>query len=404
MRRYATYCTILFLLFAGAAVRTGQTQDEIKKKEAELAKIRTEIEEYEKKIKESESKERKSLETLDYYEKQTGLLRRLISQLKTEEKALQADIEKTRSSIRDLGDKLKALANHYAHYVSSVYKYGRMFDLELLLSARSINQLYVRAEYLKRFSAQRQRDLKKIRTNRSLLLKENATLQKKLQDERKLLEEKTREEGRLAKKTEYRKRTLVEIRRDKNAYRKEVDRRRDAAKDLENIVADLIEKERIRREREAELARMRGGAGASEEIPLDARFESRRGKLQWPVRNGRLASRFGNQVHPQLKTVTQNTGIDIRVPEGSDVVAVSDGDVSRIWWLPSFGTLVILNHNNGYRTVYAQLSEVLVAEGQRVSEGQVIAKSGESLSGPSLHFEVWKEREKQDPEDWLSQK
>ncbi|MEE9288928.1 MAG: M23 family metallopeptidase, partial [Bacteroidota bacterium] len=85
-------------------------------------------------------------------------------------------------------------------------------------------------------------------------------------------------------------------------------------------------------------------------------------------------------------------------------VAVADGDVSRIWWLPSFGSLIIVNHYNGYRTVYAQLSEILVTEEQRVAEGDVIARTGESLSGPSLHFEIWKEREKQNPETWLRKK
>lgn len=396
-----TYGFRLCLVLAAVLASGEPTQDEIKRKEAELARIRTEIEEYENKIEESESKEKKSLETLDYYEKQTSLIRQLIKQLKGEEKALQKDIDDTRSSIGELGEQLRALKDHYASYVSSVYKYGRMYDLELLFSAKSINQLYVRAEYLKRFSEQRQRDLKKIRTKRSQLQKENATLGQKLKQERKLLEEKTREEKRLSRKMEDRKKILSEIRTDKNSYRKEVARRREAAKELENLITDLIEKERLRKEREAELARARGTAVPDEVIPSAGLFESRKGRLQWPVKSGRLAARFGEQVHPQLKTVTQNTGIDIRVPEGTEVVAIADGDVSRVWWLPSFGSLIILNHNNGYRTVYAQLSEILVGEGQRVGEGDMIAKTGESLTGPSLHFEIWKEREKQDPEVWL---
>ena len=82
--------------------------------------------------------------------------------------------------------------------------------------------------------------------------------------------------------------------------------------------------------------------------------------------------------------------------------AVADGEVSTIWWLPSFGNLVIMNHQNGYRTVYAHLSEIAVNEGDRIRQGEQIGKSGEALAGPLLHFEIWKDREKQDPLQWLA--
>ena len=393
-------CLVLAVVLAFGAPR----QDKIRKKETELARIRTEIEEYEKKIEKSESRERKSLETIDYYERQISLVQQLVRQLKVEERALQRDIGKTKASILELGEQLEALKDHYANHVKSVYKYGRMHNLELLLSAKSINQLYVRAEYFKRFSAQRERDLTNLRTKRSQLHTETTTLQEKLEQERKLFNEKTREEKRLARKTENRKNILRVIRRDRNNYRKEVARRRDAAKNLESMIADLIEKERLEGDRKAALALASSTAYPEEVITSIALFESQKGKLQWPVQKGKLDSRFGRNVHPKLKTVTQNTGIDIRVREGSDVVAVADGDVSRIWWLPSFGSLIIVNHNKGYRTVYAQLSEILVTEGQRVAEGDVIGRTGESLSGPSLHFEIWKEREKQNPETWLRKK
>ena len=65
----------------------------------------------------------------------------------------------------------------------------------------------------------------------------------------------------------------------------------------------------------------------------------RRGSLPWPVSRGKIVSRFGVQQNPALHTVTQNNGIDIDVPSGTYVDAVADGEVSTIWWLPSFGNL-----------------------------------------------------------------
>jgi murein DD-endopeptidase MepM/ murein hydrolase activator NlpD len=73
-----------------------------------------------------------------------------------------------------------------------------------------------------------------------------------------------------------------------------------------------------------------------------------------------------------------------------------------ITFLPSYGNLVILDHQNGYRTVYAHLAEIDVQEGQIVAEGESIGRSGDAMEGPRLHFEVWKDREKQNPESWLT--
>jgi murein DD-endopeptidase MepM/ murein hydrolase activator NlpD len=84
------------------------------------------------------------------------------------------------------------------------------------------------------------------------------------------------------------------------------------------------------------------------------------------------------------------------------VTTVADGEVTTIWWLPGYGNLVIVDHYSGFRTVYAHLSEITVSEGQKVKEGEQIGASGEALEGARLHFELWKDREKQNPELWLS--
>jgi murein DD-endopeptidase MepM/ murein hydrolase activator NlpD len=71
-------------------------------------------------------------------------------------------------------------------------------------------------------------------------------------------------------------------------------------------------------------------------------------------------------------------------------------------FIPGFGNVLIINHYDGYRTVYAHLADVFVAENQRVFEGMEIARSGETVSGSVLHFEIWYEKDKQNPETWLA--
>ncbi len=381
-----------------AVTSSGGGQEEIRKKQAELQNLRGQIQEFERKIREQQQHERSTLELLDTYDRKATALRRLIGKLRGQEREIQKNIEDTRAELRTLEGQLTFLQQHYAGYVRSVYKTGRMHDLELLLSSASINQLYIRAEYLKRFSEQRRRDARKISSKKGEVEEYQAKLQQQLGEERRLIAEKGAEEDRLATASAERKDVLSRIRKDRKSMQKEIDRKLKAAQQLENLIADLIEQDRIKKERQAQ---QREGK-LPQPAPSGGAFEARKGRLRWPVAQGAIAARFGNQQHPTLKTITQNTGIDIAVKAGSPVTTVADGDVTTIWWLPGYGNLVIVDHYGGYRTVYAHLSEITVSEGQKVKEGDQLGVSGEALEGPRLHFELWKDREKQNPELWLS--
>lgn len=367
-------------------------QDELSSKQAELTRLRKEIETYDGKIKQHEKKESATLDLIETYDRQANLLRKLIRKLKEHGVRLQTQIDSTRKSIVDLSGQMTNLKEDYARYASSAYRYGRTHDLELLVSSRSLNQALIRSEYLRKFSDRRRSDLDQIVSRRSSVEERNARLQQQLAEQRTLISTKAKEETRLASRLKKRKQVLASIRRDKNLVRQEMQRRVKEGEKLERIIADLIEKERVRK-----AARPRD-SGA----PVTSTFDGRRGKLPWPVTHGRITAKFGNQQHPVLKTITQNTGIDISLPVGSNVEVVAGGEVSTISWLPSFGNLVIVDHSGGFRTVYAHLSELSVAEGDKVAQGSLLGKSGEAISGPLLHFEIWRDREKLDPEIWLT--
>ncbi len=392
--------TIVFLLLITACSWTASyaRQDEIKKKKSQLEKLRSDIADVEQRIKEKEKKEHATLGLLDAYDHQASLIRRLIQKLHEEEQSLQQDIDSTRASIADLSGQVSFLKKQYAEYVTAAYSRGQSYDLELLLASSSVNQLLIRSEYLKRFSDQRKRDLDKIVDQRSEVQQQNLRLQTQLGQQRQLINEKTAEENKLASRMKKRKSMLATIRKDKKAIKQEMDRKLQAAKDLEQLISTLIEQERQKKD-----SRERGGAPAKPGLSAST-FENHRGRLRWPVAGGRIVARFGAHENPVLHTVTQNPGIDIAVDAGTTVTCIADGEVSAIWWLPSFGNLVIVNHKNGYRSVYAHLAEISVSDGAKVAEGQAIGKSGEALSGPLLHFEIWKDREKLDPEQWLGQR
>lgn len=379
------------LLFSLASHCPASNDQDIQKKQSQIEQLRKEIDKYENKIKESSKKEKATVDLLSTYDRQSMLLRKLISKLKEREVALESEIKQTRETAGQLGGQLSSLKKHYAGYVSTAYKFGKSYDLELLISSKSFNQLLIRSEYLRRFSDKRRKDMLDIDTKKTAMERQDLLLNQQLEEQQNLLQQKKKEENRLAAKAKKRKNILAEIRRDKKNFKKEIDRRKQDVREMEKIIARLIEEEmasRAKKERGPEAL-----SGKS--------FSAKRGFLRWPVDNGRITARFGTEQHPTLRTITQNTGIDITVKTGSTVYAVADGEVSKIHWLPSFGNLLILNHRDGYRTVYAHLSDISVNEGESIKEGAKIGNSGEAIAGSILHFEIYKEREKLNPEEWL---
>lgn len=109
----------------------------------------------------------------------------------------------------------------------------------------------------------------------------------------------------------------------------------------------------------------------------------------WPVR-GVLSSDFGPRIHPISGEPDFHQGIDVEVPEGADVYAACAGRVIVAGHHSGYGLYIVLEHSDGYRTLYGHLSEIGVYRGQFVEGGQRIARSGNTgnSTGPHLHFEI----------------
>jgi septal ring factor EnvC (AmiA/AmiB activator) len=126
------------------------------------------------------------------------------------------------------------------------------------------------------------------------------------------------------------------------------------------------------------------------------------GSLPWPVSNGVVVRRFGPSHDRELNIVTVNNGIDISVLAGTPVKSVSGGKVVQITYLPTFGNVVIVRHPKSYLTVYANLARVTVSNGEIIRSRQLLGSSAAATEGGSIvHFEIWKGREKQNPQKWL---
>lgn len=407
-------------------------QMEIKEKNQELDGIRNEITSLEKELRSISNKEKQSAETIEKFNRQNFLINKLISSLKQEELKKDNDIKSLQREISRLEKEETRLKDNYANYVRSLYKGISKNEWSYLIGAESIQQAVLRYYYLRRFSAQRKKDLVYLEENRLAQISTQKVLQKEKKEKTVLRNAKESEEKNLTQKISERKKILTQLKKNKTLITRDIASKKQAEKVIRSLITRLIEKEEARKREEArrreeqrkkELAKTDSKKSTfptpkaptkiveTEDFitPEDitqgfSSFSNLRGRLGWPVKRGSVMRKFGENKNPKLNTVTLNYGIDIEVKGDYSVFSVGEGVVSAIDWIPGYGSVLILTHKDGYRTVYGHLDRISVNEGEKVTRGQVIGQVGESLEGYILHFEIWNQRKNQNPEVWLARR
>lgn len=119
--------------------------------------------------------------------------------------------------------------------------------------------------------------------------------------------------------------------------------------------------------------------------------------------SGSYSSMEGYRVDPFTGEKRLHNGVDIRAPFNALVAAAADGKVILAGWNGGFGKCIIIDHDNGFRTLYGHLNVILVHVGERVQQFQYIGKVGKTgrTTGAHLHFTVWKNGKVQNPLKYL---
>jgi len=130
-----------------------------------------------------------------------------------------------------------------------------------------------------------------------------------------------------------------------------------------------------------------------------------KGSLPWPA-EGNVMTYFGRQKHPTFNTYVQRKGIEIRTTEGSAIYAVMPGTVVYADWLKGYGLVIIVDHANGFFSLYAHASKILTSVGEQVGSGHVIGETGDTgMTGENtLYFELREGAEPVDPLQWLARR
>ena len=171
-----------------------------------------------------------------------------------------------------------------------------------------------------------------------------------------------------------------------------------AAEDAANANIDKLVAE-LEAQRRAEQANNGGGSSGA------GSGANSTGSFIWPVASYvYVSSRFGQRVHPITGEIKNHTGIDIASNQGTTIYAADGGTITLAAWNGGYGNCVMIDHSNGYVTLYGHMSSIAVSQGQTVSQGDTIGYVGSTgnSTGPHLHFEVLKNGTRIDPEQFFS--
>jgi len=453
---------LMLILFIGITpVYAQKKSDKLKDQERELKK---KIKETNELLSEKKNKERLTLIELAIVNEQLEAQEELIGNMTNQVRRLNQDIAENKSVVESLKTDMVKMKKQYGKMLMYAYKHRNKSHILLyIFSSKNFNQAFSRVKYVKQFSEYKAEKLKMIRDSQTTLEKKLKQLEDKKAEKEGLVVKQTEEKEIFHKNKEQQQIALKEMKKQEAELTKELKKVMQQQASLQEKINQAIKEEEDKDEVDRLVAKgdkeikkenydkaisyyesalkvipkdktakskledakelKKKNAGKTpvktitEKDPVDhddtpeppsiesTNFENNKGKLPWPVEKGAITQSFGKNAHPTVVGIfTNNNGVEISSPNGAKVRAVFDGKVSKVLVIDGGGKAVIINHGV-YRTVYANMKEVTVKEGDKVSIKQNIGTlnaGDDNLS--DLHFEVRFGKERQNPYEWLMKK
>ena len=375
-------------------------QKDIDSRKTELQSLRNEIKDIEDRLHRKNKEAISNTEILLSLENKITLTEKLIRSLNKEERYINELIQTTEKQIREMETLLAKLKKQLTQRLQYLYVHGRPTILETVLLAEDWNNAIYRIKYLDVLAEYEKILRQEMKQTLAELSDEKIKLVIERNRKTSLLNEKKNEGSNLERDKEERKNILASINRDKGKLEESRSTKTQIISEMEALIKKLYSDKEAMKKREEELARIR----AERNKATTGNFAKMKGKLPWPVQ-GPIISKFGTSRNPNTGVVIENVGIDIQANNGTYVKSVLDGVVSTITYIRGHGNIIIIDHGGGFSTVYAQIDKITVHENEYVQKGNAIASvvKPEDGSVSKLHFEVWGNQNKLNPQIWLIQ-
>jgi septal ring factor EnvC (AmiA/AmiB activator) len=351
-------------------------------REKELTELRERIQALKQDIDRNTRKRSQAQAAVQEAEQQISQANRRLQEISAERQAGQARRDKLSAKKKDLLAQLESEQGALAGQVRAAYVAGREERLKLLLNQEDPAKLGRMMVYYDYFNRMRASTIDRVGLQIAALQEVDANLEKEIARLESLERERTAELDRLKQAREQRSAAVAKLDSDLASKGTQVNELEEQARLLEKLVQEL-----------------RSVLG---DFPVQAQepFAKLRGKLAWPVA-GRLLADFGQ---PRAGQRVKWNGVLVGTNLGSEVRAIYHGRVAYADWLPGMGLLVILDHGDGYMSLYGHNDTLYVSVGDWVAPGDVLASAGDSggRSEPALYFEIRKGKLSENPHRWFA--
>ncbi len=382
-----------------------QTRDEL---EQEKQKLEQEIRLTSRMLREARETAEEGVGQLNILNSQINRRQELLGTIQHEVRMINRRIATLGRSIEELEKDLEELKASYARMIRHAARNRDANQrLMFIFSSSDFNQAYLRLRYIQQYGRHRRNQADSIQKTQASLEEQIVSLEAERERQQELLHRQRDEVRALAREQSEQEQSVERLRSREEELRSQLAQQEREAQALQDEIRRVIAEERRRAQERAQAEGRETTdmfAMTPEERLISENFADNRGKLPWPVARGVITSNFGQQAHPVLPGIQiSNNGIDISTAQGEPVRAIFEGTVSRVISVPGGYYAVIIRHGE-YLSVYSNLSDVFVRNGQSVDIRHEIGIVGTNRreAKTTLHLEIWKGNDKQNPAAWIA--
>ncbi|MEC7822777.1 MAG: peptidoglycan DD-metalloendopeptidase family protein [Candidatus Neomarinimicrobiota bacterium] len=377
----------LFFLMGFLYAQDRNFEKEIQETEKQIQNLQISIEKNNKEINKLQSQTKSTNQQLSITKKSIQNSKSLISAYNKKINLYSLQLKNLRDAVDKNNKKILSIKNNYKNRSINIYKKKNNSLNNFIFSANSITQAVYRIKYYNVISDINKEVLIKLNTTQLYNEKKKNEINDLLNSVDNDKQSKEKELISLDKKEKYQKILLNKLQKEKATITSEIQQQKKQIDALEQLRKQILDqKKQYDAEQLKQLKRIK------------ANIKEFKGKLIWPI-NGKIVKDFGPQWNPKLNTTLYNPGIDIAANPTASVRAVFDGLVTTITFISGYGTTVIIDHDNGYFTVFTHLDNLLVSKNMLIKEGQKIGFI--SKDSKVVHFEIWGDNKTLNPEEWL---
>ncbi len=325
----------------------------------------------------------------------------LITNIRSELDSTDTFIKNSKEYIVQVESNVGSLETKYNQVLRSAYRQKLTQNILLqLLSAKSLKEAFLRWRYTKQFELYCKKQIAMMQRSKSELKQSLDTVMVVQERKKTLLEDESEQNKMLGSELEQKDKLIKSLESNERMLYTELAKRRTEKQNMDGAISNII----AGYSPPTPTTKPKSTSSSSTGSESSTNFAENKGFLSWPVDEGIIINRFGKQRHPTLRDVEiDNNGIDIRTKQNAKVNAVYNGIVVGKSFIPGNFNVLVIRHGD-YLTVYSRLEEVYVSKGDGVyagqNIGQVVTEDGVSM----VHFEVWNNKQKENPTNWIQKK